>query len=121
MNIRKIFRDHVASSAFQRIDGETVLVGNFGRISIIDELFDIWFVSNPPLTSNKITFMLKKVPEEIHFKRTTHEAYAQVSELSVVLNLLSLCGIKAKRKTSKEEKLKLLQRLKVEPSNSIRK
>lgn len=111
MSLRKTFKDHVSKSAFKKIDGELRLVGKFGQISILDNVFDIWFVSTPPLTSKKLTALLKKLPEELSYTRLDGEAYVQTPDLQVVLKLLPLCGIKRKRKVSDIDRKRLAKQL----------
>lgn len=117
MNFKETFKDYVSSSAFKTIDGEKRLVGKFGQISILENIFDIWFVSNPPLTPRKLSAMLKKIPENITFTRLDDEAYLQTNDLKVVLKLLPICDIRRKKKLSDTDKKRLIKQLTNEPQH----
>ncbi len=117
MKIKNILKDQVSSGSFKKIDGEIRVVGKFGQISLVDNIFDIWFVSKPPLTPRKLSALLKNIPETVHFTRLDSEAYIQTPDLSVVLKLLPICGIRRKKKISDESKKRLIKQL--EKNNEI--
>lgn len=116
MTLRKIFENEVSSSAFQVIDCETRIVGKFAQISLIgDRLFDIWLVrpSLQPLSTRKLNSIIKRFPQEAKFLVLTGEAYTQVRDVNIVIENLSLLGIKRKRKLSPEAREKLITQLKI--------
>ena len=116
MNIREIFKNHVSFSAFQKIDGEIRIIGKFGQVSMIDDVFDIWFVSNPPLTNRKLSALLKNIPKELSYTRLDTEAIIQTPDLHVVLKLLPICGIKRKKRLSEIDKTRLTIQLGIKDS-----
>ena len=114
MNLRRLFENEVSSSAFQVIDGELRIIGKFAQISILDNgLFDIWLVAPglEPLSTRKLNSIMKMFPQEAKFTVLTGEAYPQVRDQDIVLERLSLLGIKKKRKLSPEAKEKLILQL----------
>ena len=111
MNIRKIFKSHVSSGSFKNIDGEIRIVGKFGQVSLINDVFDIWLVSEPPLTPRKLSALLTSIPKEVSFTRLDTEAYIQTSDISTVLKLLPICGIRRKKEISKETRERLIRQL----------
>lgn len=113
MKIKEIFKEYVSSGAFKHIDDEIRLVGKYGQVSLIEDVFDIWFVSELPLTQRKLSALLKKIPENVGFTRLDTEAYIQTSDISVVLKLLPICGIRRKKRNSKQTKTKLIKRMEI--------
>jgi hypothetical protein len=114
MSLRRLFENEVSSSAFQVIDGELRIIGKFAQISILDNgLFDIWLVAPglEPLSTRKLNSIMKMFPQEAKFTVLTGEAYTQVRDQDIVLERLSLLGIKKKRKLSPEAKEKLILQL----------
>jgi len=101
MNLKADFKDH-SKGAFRFIDGELRLVGKFGQISMLDDLYDIWLVSNPPMSKRQLTYLLRKAPVEADFTVLDGEAYTQTRDLSLVRELALLCGIHKKRKVTQE-------------------
>ena len=120
MKLKNIFKAHVSSGSFTKIDGELRIVGKFGQISMIDDVFDIWFVSEPHLTENKLTALLKNIPENVSFTRLDPEAHIQTSDLALVLKLLPVCGIRRRKYISPEDKKKLIKRLEGRNANNSR-
>ena len=112
INLKSIFKDHVSSGAFKKVDGELRIIGKFGQVSMNDDVFDIWYCKEPPLSERKLTAMLKYVPQEIGFTRLDGEAIIQSKDLSVPLNLLSTLKINRRRKLSEKEKTRLAEQLK---------
>lgn len=111
INIKSIFKDHVSSSAFKKIDDEIRIIGKFGQISLLDDIFDIWFVSNPPLSTRKLSALLAKIPQNITFTRLDTEAYIQTQDFNAVLKLLPICSIRRRKKLSEIEKKRLTNQL----------
>lgn len=63
MNIREIFKNDAAKSAFKVVDDVTRVCGKYGEIEIIGNMFDIWFVDRENgLSQRKITALCKKLP-----------------------------------------------------------
>lgn len=113
MNLRKIFSNNVSSSAFQRIDGETRIVGKWGQIALIDGYFDIWIIQPDlkPVSPRKLSAIQKKLPIEGRLTVLDGEAYTQVWDARIVRKTLSLLGIKRKRRISPEVAKQLADRL----------
>jgi hypothetical protein len=115
MSLHRIFQSEVSSSAFQVVDGETRIVGKFAQISLMEKgVFDIWLVGLGlhPLSTRKLNSIIKMFPQGVEFRVLTGEAYAQVRDKGVVLESLSLLGIRRKRKLSPVTREKLILRLK---------
>lgn len=112
MSLKSIFKDHVSSSAFKRIDGELRVIGKFGQISMIDNVFDIWLVGESPLSERKLSALLKKTPQNVNFRRLDGEAYVQTTDLSIVLKLLPVCRIRRRKKLSEKEQKRLAKQFK---------
>jgi len=114
MSLRTIFKNDVSSGVFKVIDDETRIVGKFAQISLLDSGgFDIWLVRPglEPLSTKKISAIIKKFPQEAKFTVLTGEAYTQVRDKEIVLKTLSLLGIWKKRILSLDAKAKLIARL----------
>ena len=114
MSLRRLFENEVSSSAFQKIDGELRIIGKFAQIVLIDDgLFDIWLVRPglEPISARKLNAIIKMFPKEAKFTVLTGEAYTQISDKNIVIERLSLLGIRKKRKLSPEAKEKLILQL----------
>lgn len=119
MNLRKIFKEDVACSAFRVIDGELRIIGKFGQVSTIDDYFDIWFIkteTKPKLklksiSPQKMAYIQKMFPVEGGLQVLTGEACYQTKDAEIVRQHLSLLGIKKKRKLSPETIKKMTERL----------
>jgi len=109
MNLRKIFKNDVSSSAFNMIDGEIRITGKWGQISIISDYFDIWFIQPDlqPLSHQKLTAIRKNFPVDGELRILNGEAYTQTRDEASVRHALPLLGIKKKRKLSPETIKKL--------------
>jgi len=116
MKLKDIFRDHVSSGSFKKIDGEIRLVGKFGQVSLIDDVFDIWIImpNFTPLSTAILNNLVKKMPQELEFTRLNGEAYTNTRDKSLVLKTFFPLGIKAKRKLSQQASLQLIDRLRGE-------
>ena len=98
---RQEFDRDFSISAFRQIDGETVIMGKWGRITQNDDdSYDCWFVSPDlsPLTEHKITAIQKKLRETRVLRRMTGEADIQGTGRDFVLEMAVLAGVKKKRK-----------------------
>lgn len=104
MNIREEFKDHVSKSAFK---GE-LIVGKYGLVEIIDGVFDVWFISESPLTERKLTAITKKLPDKVDFHRLTGEGWFQTRDKEIILETLPVLGVK-KRKQYSEETLQKMR------------
>lgn len=113
MNLRKIFNNDVSSGAFQKIDGETRIVGKWGQIATICCHFDIWIIKPDlePVSPRKLSFIQKKFPVEGMLTVLDGEAYTQTRDESLVRKILSLLGIKRKRQLSPKTIKQLTERL----------
>jgi hypothetical protein len=114
MSLRTIFKNEVSSGAFHFIDDETRIVGKFAQVTLTDNgLFDIWLVGPGlnPLSTRKLNSIIKRFPQEAKFTVLTGEAYTQVRDKQIVLETLSLLGIRKKRKVSSESRVKLIEQL----------
>jgi len=114
MSLRKLFENEVSSSAIKIVDGETRIIGKFAQIALLDDgLFDIWLVAPglEPISARKLNSLIKKFPQEAKFTVLTGEAYTQVSDKNIVIERLSLLGIRKKRQLSPEAKEKLILQL----------
>jgi len=102
LNLKDLFRNEVSSSAFKIIDGEKRIIGKYGQISIVDNLFDIWIIGPDltPLNNHRITAILKKMPVNTPVQRLTGECYVQTPDIELVREILPLLGIKKRRKYS---------------------
>lgn len=121
MNIREEFKDHVSKSAFVNIDGVTRIVGKFGEIEIIDDVFDIWFANREnPLSQRKITALLNKIDRTEGVSVANGEIWYQVKDKNEVLSILSIMGVK-KRKRYSEETLEKMREQGRKAIKSIRK
>lgn len=99
---RELFSPHVSSGAIRKIDGATRVIGKFGQIEMLDDIFDIWLVKPDlsPLTEHKITAIIKKCPLELGFTRLTGEAYAQTPDFNTALGCLVALGIRKRKQVS---------------------
>lgn len=113
MNLRTLFKDHVSSGAFKKIDGELRIVGKWGQISLTSDCFDIWIIQPDlqPLSNRKLTAMEKMLPIELGLTRLTGEGYVQTKDIALVLKTLPVLGIKRKRKLPPEAIEKLRKQL----------
>jgi hypothetical protein len=114
-SLRRIFGREVSSSAFQVVDEETRIVGKFAQIALLEDgLIDIWLVGfgTKPLSTRKLTHIIKMFPQEARLTILTGEAYCQVQDENIVIKSLSLLGIRKKRKLYPEVREKLILRLK---------
>ena len=114
MSLRRLFEHEVSSSAFQKIDGELRIIGNFAQIALLDDgQLDIWLVRPglKPISARKLSSIIKMFPQEAKFTILTGEAYTQLSDKNIVIERLSLLGIRKKRKLSQEAKEKLILQL----------
>ncbi|MDB9950193.1 hypothetical protein OAD56_02170 [Gammaproteobacteria bacterium] len=114
MSLRRLFENEVSSSAFKVIDDELRIIGKFAQIALLDDgLFDIWLVAPglEPISARKLNSIIKMFPQEAKFTVLTGEAYTQVSDKNIVIERLSLLGIRKKRKLSPEAKEKLILQL----------
>ena len=114
MSLRRLFEHEVSSSAFQKIDDELRIIGKFAQIALLDDgQLDIWLVRPglKPISARKLSSIIKMFPQEAKFTMLTGEAYTQVSDKNIVIERLSLLGIRKKRKLSQETKEKLILQL----------
>lgn len=114
MSLRRLFENEVSSSAFQKIDDELKIIGKFAQIALLDDgQLDIWLVRPglKPIRARKLSSIIKMFPQEAKFTVLTGEAYTQVSDKNIVIERLSLLGIRKKRKLSQETKEKLILQL----------
>ncbi len=114
MTLKKLFCDHVSSSAFKTIDGEKRIIGKWGQISLLDDIFDVWLVQPDlsPLTEHRITSIEKNLQLNSPLIRLTGEAYFQTRDINMVRKSFPLLGIKKKRQLSEDSKAKLRERIK---------
>lgn len=114
MSLRRLFEHEVSYSAFQKIDDELRIIGKFAQIALLDDgELDIWLVRPglKPISARKLSSIIKMFPQEAKFTILTGEAYTQVSDKNIVIERLSLLGIRRKRKLSQETKEKLILQL----------
>jgi len=116
VNLREAFKDHVSSGAFKTIDGELRILGKWGQISVIGDLFDIWFIQPDmqPLTKRKLTFIKKMLPVELSLTELTGEAHTQTPDISLVLETLPVLGVRKRKQLSSEAIEKIKKQLKGE-------
>lgn len=109
MNLKIIFKNDVSSSAFK----EKCIVGKWGIISVLDDVFDIWIVQSnlDPIPYRKMAFIQKNIPVEADLHMLTGEAWFQTRDIELVRQTLPLLGIKKKRQLSPETKKKQAERL----------
>jgi len=112
IKLRSIFKDYVSSSAFKKIDGELRIIGKYGEISLLDDVFDIWFHKEPPLSERKLSAMVKNIPQNTHFTRLDGELIIQCQDINVPLNLLPTLKINRRKHLSEKEKNRLAKQLK---------
>lgn len=107
MNLRDLFKDIYSKSAFREIDGELRLIGKFGQVSKVGELWDIWFIcTNHRINDVSRKFVLKYGDNEPLIK-LTGEAWIQTKDDEKVIFLADLCGIRKKRQISDAERQRL--------------
>ena len=111
INLRETFKDRVSSSAFKTIDGELRIIGKYGQVSVIGDMFDIWFTAEPPLTRLKVTRRLQKLPENRMFCVLTGEAYTQTRDVRLVDLCLPLLGVRKRRRYSDTYRKELAERM----------
>ena len=113
MNLRDLFQNDVASTAFKIVDGEKRIIGKFGQLSIVDGVFDIWFVGLDfsPLSTLRLNSAAKKLGKEADIHMLTGEMWLQTADLALARKAISLLGIKKKRQYSEETKKRLRERL----------
>jgi hypothetical protein len=114
MSLRRLFENEISSSAFQVVDDELRIIGKFAQISMLDNgLLDIWLVAPglEPISARKLNSIIKMFPQESKFTVLTGEAYTQISDKGIVIERLSLLGIRKKRKLSTDAKDKLILQL----------
>jgi len=112
-SLREDFKDHVSRSAFQSIDGDLALVGKWGRVIKMDDIYDCWFIGPnlTPLSSRRINAIAENLPVEGGFRKLTGEGWVQVRGKAEVLAMLPLLGIKKKRVLSEESRRTLASRM----------
>jgi len=101
MNICEIFKDDFAKSAFTNIDGEIRIVGKYGQLSLIDDLFDLWFVGKDlkPLHMRRINAIKAEI-EELNV--LTGEAWVQTKDELKARLWAQFLGIRQKRQVSQK-------------------
>ena len=109
MNIREVFKNDVSKSAFTNIDGVTRIIGKFGEIEIIDDMFDIWFANRDnPLSQRKITAILNKLPSVSGVSVVNGEIWYQTKDKNEVRSILPIMGVR-KRNTYSDETLEKMR------------
>ena len=113
MNLREIFKNDVAKSAFKVIDGETRIVGKFGQISTIGEYFDVWFVGKDlkPLSSLRLTNLEKNPCTKEGLVRVDGEGWYQSMDVDRVRLTLPFLGVRKRKKISPEQMVILRARM----------
>lgn len=113
MNLTHEFKNYVSSGAFKRIDGEIRIIGKYGQISLINDIFDIWIITPDlkQIPERKLSFILKRFPKNSGYTRLCGEAWVQTKDKELVLNILSVLKIRKRKKLSKHTTTHLLERL----------
>lgn len=107
MNLRELFSDKYSKSAFTYIDGELRLVGKWGQVSKVGNLWDVWFICTERRLSDISDKIVLKYGDNSEFNRLTGEAFIQTKDAEKVLFLTDLCGIRKKRQISDKERMRL--------------
>ena len=107
MNIREIFKDDFSKSAFANIDGETRIIGKYGQLSIVDGLFDLWFVGKDLkyLSTKRINAIKAVIGDDLNVLKG--EAWVQTKDEFKARYWAKFLGIRAKRKTTQAMLAKL--------------
>ena len=103
MTLRQDFADDFSGPSFRTIDGETQIVGKWGRISQFEDgTFDVWFIGPDlaPLSNQKLAAIRQKCPEWMGLRILDGEAYAQGAGREFALQAARLTGVKRKRRVS---------------------
>ena len=113
MNLKETFKNDVSSGSFKIVDSEKRLVGKWGQISIIDDVFDIWLIKPDltPLTERKLTVIQKILPDNPPLIRLTGEAYFQTKNEELVRKCIPFLGIRKRKQQSLETIRKNTKRL----------
>ena len=113
MKIREIFKNDVSKSAFKVIDGVTRIVGKYGEVEVVEDIFDVFIVgpNRTPLHGRRIASILRKLPENIDFTELNGEAWHQTTDEELVRLTLPLLGVRKKRKISEEQRSRIIQRI----------
>lgn len=119
MTLKKIFGDHVSSSAFQVIDGEIRIVGKFAQITLMDDELDIWFIKPnfEPIGERKLSNLIKAIPHKLTVNRLNGEAWFKCKEPELICELLILWGVRKRRFISETEKKRLSEQIKQATKN----
>jgi len=106
--IIRAFENKLSSSAIQLTDDGYEVVGKWCRIIRHDTGdWDIWIIT----TNQKITYLLKKLPQEWGFRILDGEAWCLVKSTKEIIPYLSCLGIKKKRRISEDTMRKLKERM----------
>jgi hypothetical protein len=119
MSLRKIFGNDVSSSAFKSIDGELNIVGKWCRIALEDNgVFDVWICNTADLNSGLVQKKVRNIVSRLNsqarspFHELNGEAWGKVRGKEIILENLSVLGIKKKRRISDEQRKRIAEQLK---------
>ena len=113
MNIRD-FKNDFASSAFKVIDGDSAIVGKYGRIIQLENgVFDCWFVGPnlAPLGARRLASFRGNLAQEGTFREITGEVWVQGHGRDFVLRCALLARVRQKKRISAETVQRLVGQL----------